>query len=219
MANDLTTTDPADGRRALAWKALNLLTSTTERAISELGDDALPAIDAAIEKTEHDLRPVPTDDARTEWEAALDERMRRLAVKVAPTASEAQTAPWRDAMKEALSDLPAMVALSAAKRAIHRPFRFIGDIEHGVREIADEIIARRQARLVVLRRMRAEVERAAAPAIVLIDVEERGYTPTEIRAMSAAIRSVGLKVGALTQAQVDEALRSDCVSSEEARVA
>lgn len=219
MATDLTTTDPADGRRALAWKALNLLTSTTERAIVELGDQALPAIDAAIEKTEHELRPVPTGDGRAEWEAALDERMRRLAVKVAPTASEAQTAPWRDAMKEALSDLPAMVALSAARRAIHRPFRFIGDIEHGVREIADEIIGRRRARLVALRRMRREIERAAAPAIALPECEEREYTAAQIRAMSADIRSIGLKVGALTQAQIDAALRSDCVLDEEVKVA
>jgi hypothetical protein len=145
--------------------------------------------------------------------------MRRLAVKVAPTASEKQTAPWREAMKEALSDLPAMVALSAAKRAIHRPFRFIGDIEHGVREIAAEIVEERHRRLVLLRHLRAEIERAASPVLSLPEFEERTYSDDQIRAMSTDIRAIGLKVGALTSAQVDAALRSNYVPDGEERAA
>lgn len=164
MANDLTTTDPQAGQRDPAWRALSLHPSTTSRLAERLGGDAPACIDAAIAKIEHELRPVPADgENRGEWAAALDERVRRLAVKVLPTAKPADTLEWRTAMVDALADLPAMISLTAAKLAIHRPFRFIGDIEATVREIAAELLEKREARLAAFHRHREAIERALNP--------------------------------------------------------
>lgn len=211
MAQDLVTLDPAgpaDGPRGLASRALSLLTSTTDRVRAELGEEAGAAIAAAAAQVEHELRPVPAEPAlRREWEAALDERLRRLAVKVAPTASPEQTVEWRRAMAEALSDLPAMIALTAARRAIHRPFRFVGDIEAAVREIAAELLDRREARLRGLRRMAAELDRAmrAPPALPAND-PAAPIGAAQIRAMGPDLRRMGLAAGYLTKAEVAAAM-------------
>jgi predicted trehalose synthase len=143
---------------------LSLHPSTTTTIAEQLGADAPACIDAAIAKCTHELRPVPFDaDERREWTNAIDERLRRLAVKVLPTARAADTKEWRDALADALSDLPAMIALTAAKRAIHRPFRFIGEIEMTVREIAAELIKEREERLAGMRRHREAIDRALNP--------------------------------------------------------
>jgi hypothetical protein len=212
MENDLTTIDPADGRLAQARRALNLLPSTTDRLAQMLGEQAPLCIEAAIAKTEHELRPVPSDTVgRKQWEMAIDERLRRLAAKVLPTAGPAQTADWRDALAEALADLPAMISLTAAKRAIHRPFRFIGDIEAAVREIATEVLSDRQMRLSALRRHRDEIDRALNPATPALPPaeEDREFTSGEIRAMTADIRAMGLRAGFISQAQIDAAIAGD----------
>lgn len=168
MAHDIIMNSEADGLLALAQRALSLPPSTTDAIAAALGDDAPACLDAAIAKLQYDLRPVPADgDDRGAWVLAIDERLRRLAVKVLPTARGADTLEWRTAMTDALSDLPAMVSLTAAKRAIHRPFRFIGEIEAAVREIAAELLESRQLRLSMLRRHRAEIDRALAPPAAL----------------------------------------------------
>jgi len=209
MANDISTTDQADGLRDQAWRALSLHPSTTSNLASLLGADAPVCIAAAIAKTEHDLRPVPRDeDGRAGWEAAIDKRMTKLAAKVLPTAKPADTKVWRDAMIEALCDLPAMVSLTAAKRAIHRPFRFIGEIETEVRAIAAEILAERHAALAAFRRHAADIDRALNPPAPALSgpVVDEPFTAEQIRKMSPDIRSMGLKAGFMTQEEVDDAL-------------
>lgn len=161
--------------------------------MDELGPDAPTAIDAAIAQVDWELQPVPTSAVgRSAWESAMHERLRRLAVKVSPTASEAQTKPWQDSMAEAFSDLPAMIALTAAKRAIHTPFRFIGDVEVEVRRIAAELAERRAIRLRGLRRMQREVERAMRPAPALPVRDAQLPSPEEVRRTNAYLRSIGV---------------------------
>lgn len=211
MATTLTAADRTGiaeaGAHDLAWKALSLLFSPTDVAVAQLGDDADAAIDAATAKNAAEMAPVPTDRAaRSQWEVAMDERLRRLAAKVLPTASVEAATAWRDAMVEALSDLPAMIALSAAKKAIHKPFRFVGEVEPAIREIADAMIERRHVRAAALQRMREAIRRAANPAPALPAPE---ITLAGIRAMKAEIRSLGLKAGFITQEQVDAALAYD----------
>lgn len=193
MANELiNTTDRAAGLPDLATKALSLLTSTIDRIMGELGTDAPQAIDAAIARLDREMRPVPEGGDRAAWESAMHERLRRLAVKVSPTASEAQTKPWQDSMAEAFSDLPAMIALTAAKRAIHTPFRFIGEVEVEVRRIGVELVERRQERLRGLTRMRGEVERAMRPAPSLPAPEPAPPSPDAVRRTNAYLRSIGI---------------------------
>jgi hypothetical protein len=153
------------------------------------------------------MRPVPTGEAgRDGWEAALDERLRRLAAKVLPTAGDAANA-WRAAMVEALSDLPAMIALTAAKKAIHQPFRFVGEIEPAIRELAAQMIDRRRLRRDALERMRADLRRAATPAPAL--PAPAAITADGIRAMTPDLRRLGLRLGFITQADVDAALGAE----------
>ncbi len=198
----------------MAWKALSLLTSPTDTAIAALGDDASDAIDAAVAKTDAEMTGVPErGERRAAWEAAIDERLRRLAAKVLPTASPDAAKAWRDAMVEALSDLPAMIALTAAKRAIHLPFRFIGEVEPGIREIATSMIDRRSARRAGLERLREALRRAALPQKALPAPGE--ISDDGIRAMSTEMRQLGLTGGFITQEQVARAL-AGAVSMREA---
>lgn len=195
MAQDIiTATGPAAGHPDLATKALSLLTSTTDRVLAELGDDADAAIHAAIVKTDRELMAVPdAGPHRTAWESALHERLRRLAVKVSPTATENQTKPWQDSMAEAFSDLPAMIALTAAKRAIHTPFRFIGEVEVEVRRIAVELTRRRHDRLRALRRMQADIERAVRTVPTLRQHDPAPATPEEVSRINGFLRSIGVR--------------------------
>lgn len=169
----------------------------------------MPAIDAAHGKLVEDMAPVPDGAKRAAWAAAIDERLRRLAVKVAPHLSEEQGAGWRDAMVEALSDLPAMIVLTAAKRARHRPFRFIADIETAIREISNEMIEARRAQIARLEQIRADVERAARPDACLPPPVEEPITAEEIRAMSSPMRAMGVRLGALTEEQVANAMKEE----------
>ncbi|WP_426254512.1 hypothetical protein [Sphingomonas sp. DC2300-3] len=217
MANNLTTPDPTSaeaGTRDLAWKALSLLFSPTEVALAELGADADAAIDAATAKNAAEMAPVPADrQGRGSWDGAMDERLRRLAAKVLPTASAEAATAWRDAMVEALSDLPAMIALTAAKKAIHKPFRFVGEVEPAIREIAEAMIERRHVRAAALQRMRDAIKRAANPAPALPAPE---ITAAGIRAMKPEMRALGLRAGFITQAEVDAALGYDDSQAEAA---
>ena len=195
MANELTnTTDRAAGHHDLATKALSLLSSTTDRVLAVLGDDTDAAIHAAIIRTDRELMAVPpAGPDRDAWESAMHERLRRLAVKVNPTASPSQTKPWQDAMAEAFSDLPAMIALTAAKRAIHTPFRFIPEVEVEVRRIAVELLHRRHDRLRALRRMQSDIERAmrAPPSLPAYNPEPA--TPEQMDRINGYLRSIGVR--------------------------
>ncbi len=212
MANEVATTDLADGLQAQAWRVLSLHPSTTSEIARRLGDDASECLDAAIGKVEYDLRPVPAGPARAEWDKAIDERLRRLAVKVLPTARRADTAEWRKAMWEALSDLPAMISLTAARRAIHRAFRFVGEIEPAIREIAAELSDERKLVLAALRRHRAEIDRALCPAQALPSAEpDRLPTDDEIRALSKTamwpdLKAMGLSLGSFDDDDLRRAL-------------
>ena len=176
-------------------------------AIAQLGDGADAAIAAAMAKNSAEMTPVPTErEPRRAWETALDERLRKLGAKVLPTAAADAAAAWREAMVEALSDLPAMIALTAAKKAIHKPFRFVGEVEPAIREIAEAMIERRHVRAAALQRMRDAIHRAAnpTPALPAPDITAAG-----IRAMKPEMRALGLRAGFITQEQVDEALAYD----------
>lgn len=147
---------------------------------------------------------VPTLPAgREQWENALDERLRKLGAKVLPTASAEAAQAWRDALIEALCDLPAMVALTAAKLAIHKPFRFVGEVEPMIRELAEEMMQRRRVRRDALERMRMAIQRAMAPQPVLEPPGE--ISAAGIRAMRPEMRSLGLKAGFITEEQVEAA--------------
>lgn len=184
--------------------ALNPRAWTTERATELAGQIGPTAVADAIARIEEQLAPVPRDkDQRDAWRTALDERLRRLALKVSPGMSPAQTAPWRDVMTEALADLPAMVALTAAKRAIHVRMQYMNQVEDAVRDMAALVIAERKIAIERLRMLAIQMRQAAMPR--LVNRRADPLTTAEIAAMSADVRDMGLKCGAITQDQIDEA--------------
>jgi hypothetical protein len=92
---------------------------TIEAARAAVAAEPGDAIADALAYIGRAFDPIPRDgEQRAAWKAALDDRLCRIAVKIAPLgASVEQGKEWRDVMVDALSDLPAMVALTAAKRA------------------------------------------------------------------------------------------------------
>jgi len=207
MGQDIITTDRAPGHLALATLALNPRRWTTVAARSLAGADAEDAIAAAAVKLDGDLAPVPSDPAlRADWRAAMDERLRRLAVKIAPGMSPEQAQPWRDVMVDALADLPAMVALTAAKRAIHRPMRFLNEVEQVVREIAATVILERRAAKARLELFARSLRQAGAAALPP-QAEDAPLSPHEIRALPKYLRDMGLRHGWLTPEAVETADR------------
>lgn len=181
---------------------MNQLRSTTDGFAAALGKDAISAIDAAQAKLTSEMAPVPDGEAGANWTLAIDERLRRLAVKVAPHLPDDRCRDWRQAMVEALSDLPAMISLTATKRARHLPFRYMGDIETGVREIASGMIEDRRRQFARLEQIREGILRASTPPPSLPAPGEIPFTIAEIRAMSREVRSMGLKCGALTEYEI-----------------
>jgi hypothetical protein len=201
MAQDLTLADgPAPGPQSLAWLARNPSRWTIEAAnelIASGGPNALPS---AIAKFEADLTPVPSDPN------AMDDRLRRLAVKVAPSMSPEQGKEWRAVMVDALSDLPAMVALTAAKRGLHRPMTFMNEIEAVVREIAAEVARERHDALWRLRRLEAEIAAAAQPKLAAPEGWEGGQVAPlsveEIRRTPKCVLSFGISAGYITADEI-----------------
>lgn len=163
--------------------------------------DGAPAagILSARQRIEQQLAPVPVvnaaakgDDLRTQWEAALDERLRRLAVKIAPAMSVQQGDAWRVVMVEALADLPAMMALTAAKKAIHLPLRFLNEVEAAVRDIAAGMIERRRLGLKRLDAMEAALARASEPQ--LPDPAAEPWTLVRVHEANAVFEQSGLSM-------------------------
>lgn len=208
MANDLISLEnPAAGHLGLAWLARSPSRWTIDGALEVAGPAPFETISEALVKLEADLAPVPADQGeRKSWTAAMDERLRRLALKIQPGMSPEQSGPWRDVMVEALSDLPALVALTAAKRALHRPMKFLNEVETVVREIAEDVESERRSAIARLEYFRSQIARAAVaqPALPPPDPVEP-ISIEEIRSMLPGLVAIGLKQGWITQEQVDAA--------------
>jgi hypothetical protein len=186
---------------------------TTEAALALAGPDLDGAVAESLAYLAEGLAPVPTDPEMLKgWKTAMDERLRRLAAKIAPGMPEAPAAVWREVMVDALSDLPAMVSLTAAKRALHKPMKFLNEVEGIVRDIAAMVLAERNhaRRRIEDLPLRARRETPALPP------QEEGapFSFDEIKRMSASMRRLGVSTGAFTQEQLDEVEKAEAVSQQ-----
>lgn len=175
------------------------------------GESPLPALRDALSILQSDLVAVPPENTRhrAEWDSGVAFRLKRLAAKISPTMGPEQAKAWMGAVTEALTDLPALVVLTAAKRALHRPMAFISEVEGVVREIAAQVLAEHQAAARRLRDLIQSVERANAAALAAPEAFKRQYSAEQVARMSPHLRSIGIKCGALTVAQVAEAVGLD----------
>lgn len=72
----------------------------------------------------------------------IDKALRPIGAKISPQLSADQAMAWRQSMLMALSDLPVDVALVGLQQAIHKPMKFLGDVETIVRSEAKDTIYR-----------------------------------------------------------------------------
>lgn len=172
-------------------------------------------VPALIERYQRGLLPLKdrepagrslTDPSKVgRFSAGLRDDLTLICTKIAPTMSSEQSDAWIAVMVRALSDLPGRVAREAAQGALHRPMQFISEVETQIRLVAESVIARHRFALRNMRALHAEIERAKQPKLEGA-TEPPPLTADDIRRMSASLRAVGIKVGAITEDEVEIAL-------------
>lgn len=73
---------------------------------------------------------------------AIGDMLRPIGAKIAPHLSGEQATAWRKAVVMALGDLPAHVVVEVLPLAIHKPMRFLSDVETEIRRLANTEITR-----------------------------------------------------------------------------
>lgn len=164
MANEISTTDRAPGAEAIFRLAQRPQAWTKTEVLRLAGAEPIAALREAEQRVVATFAPVEPA-SRADWRLALASRLDPIAAKIAPTMSDAQGEAWRSAMLDALSNLPAMVALTAAKRALHQPMQFISEVEGTIRVSAAAIIADRQDAIRRIQWLIADLEAAARPKL------------------------------------------------------
>lgn len=162
-----------------------------------------------LAKWERGLMPLkeaePLDGPPGPLSTSIGDHLAMLLTKVSPGISTEQADAWIKVVVVALSDLPGRVSRDAAAAAIHRPLRFANEIEATIRQIAAGLMAQHALACARLREMAVEQDRQRRGA----NDDPGPITNEAIRHMPAAYRSLGLRLGHLTQAQVDAALAED----------
>jgi hypothetical protein len=134
----------------------------------------------------------------------LGDDLSLISTKIAPTMSTEQADAWIKVMVIALSDLPGRVSREAAARALHRPMKFLNEVETVIREEATVIAWRHTTALSRLRKLHEEMARDAGPVPAAPEPVEP-LTAQQIRALPQPLREIGLKIGAITEADIDAA--------------
>jgi hypothetical protein len=149
------------------------------QAIDELtaGTVALKTIDPAL-KGEEAIR--------------VADALRPFGAKIAPTIRASEARAWRMALVIALSDLPPLIALRAAKRAIHVPMQFLNEVEGHIRAAATEMVEQQRVALVRLRRLHEELDRALNAPPALPAPEPEPVTEEEVQQLNAFLRGCGV---------------------------
>lgn len=219
MANDLTTTDRADQSKAVGAFANSTMWNLTSALAQADGVD----IGRVIAAYERGLMPLaeaePKGKSRRNPEAAgalttlLGDDLAMIATKIAPTLSPEQSDGWIKVMCVALADLPGRVAREAATSALHRPMKFLNEVETVIRDEAAAITIRHSVALRRLRQLADAIAWAAKPSTMLPDddVSTGPIPPERIRALSRLggwpeFKRMGLATGSFTQDEIDAAL-------------
>lgn len=135
-------------------------------------DSRLPLSAIEPEGVVADDRAASGFQFKGEQSRAVSLALRPIGAKIAPTMTPAQSGAWLAAMVLALSDLPPAVSRRAITKAVHRPMQFLNEVEKVVREYADEALVQQANARGRLKRMIAEIDRAAMPQPQLEHHEE-----------------------------------------------
>lgn len=183
------------------------------RALTSTSLEEVSAAIAEIEATQPLSRVEPKLDGV--WANRVLDALRPLGAKISIGAKPEDVRAWTTAVVAALSDLPPRIAVGALRKALHRPMRFLNEVEFVVREYAEEAIEAQANALWRLKRMKREIERAANP-LPQIEQKPKVWTQAEIDEANDMFRSLRLRtrwklVG--TDCENDE----EAMSAEQAR--
>lgn len=169
-----------------------------------LGSASLDEVRAAIARLESSLPMKQLDDAaQTEALNMVVSALAPIGAKLNPGMSPEKASAWCDAIAVSLSKYPARVAIHAAKEGQTEPFRYIGDVDARLHEIAQDAMDRNAVALIRLRAFRDDIERANQPKLPMSEVPP--LTIDEISRVPDAYIRMGLSLGEITQEQVEEA--------------
>jgi hypothetical protein len=168
-----------------------------------LGQAAAADVAEAIAGYEASLEPLGAADPhladprkRSVAARAVCTALAPTGAKLAPHLSPAQAEAWIDGVLLSLSKWPPRVAATAARAAVHEPFRFIGDVDARLHELAANIDRKHRNALFRLRRLAEEMERAANPPAALPPPEEILPWPIEeARRLNPGLLAIGLRQG------------------------
>jgi hypothetical protein len=168
-----------------------------------MAEAAAADVAEAIAGYEASLAPLSASDPclgdprkRSVAARAVCTALRPTGAKLAPHLSPAQAEAWIDGVLLSLSKWPARVAAGAARAAVHEPFRFIGDVDARLHELAAGIDRRHRNALFRLRRLAEEMERAANPPPALAPPEQAEPWPIEeARRLNPSLLAIGLRQG------------------------
>lgn len=166
-------------------------TWTKTEALKLAGDNPLAALAEAKASIFAGMTDLPNAENRKEWAAAMASRLDPLAAKIAPTMSVAQGQAWRNAMIDALANLPGMVSITAAKRALHQPMQFISEVEGAIRAAAELIILERKDAIARIQWLITDLETCQRPQLAA--PPEAPPTPAELAAMMDGVKDPDLK--------------------------
>jgi hypothetical protein len=138
---------------------------------------------------------------RSDAARAVCTALRPTGAKLAPHLSPAQADAWIDGVLLSLSKWPPRVAAAAARAAVHEPFRFIGDVDAKLHELAATIDRKHRNALFRLRRLAEEIERAANPPPRLEAPEEetQPWPIEEARRLNPSLLAIGLRQGFIAE--------------------
>jgi hypothetical protein len=181
------------------------------RQVSDAYGGRLRDLGRTIAEYEQSLAPLKEREPKLDGATSknLADALRPMGAKIAPTMSTEQATAWLAAMVMALSDLPEIGVVKAAREAIHVPIRFPNEVDGVIRAKSEEVMYRHHRAIRRLRGLREMIDMPGKMARSLpppLSADQDPITAEEIRAMTPSMIRIGLANGWLTQAEVDAAL-------------
>lgn len=162
--------------------------------MAERGDvPAVADLNAAIAELEAML-PLKKAEPGLDGQASrlIEDALRPIGAAIDPRFPANDSKVWRKALLLKLSNLPGPIVLKAVRKAMHESFRFFGDVEPKVRELANEAAEHQRIALWRMKRWRDEIEKALNPQPMLEAPPPEPATQEEVDNLNASMKRCGI---------------------------
>lgn len=123
--------------------------------------------------------------------SAFETALRPIGAALDPKMSPEQARAWRKAMLVKFSDLPGVIAVKAATKAVHSSFEFFNQVDGAIRALANEALKQQETAVWKLKKWREETERALNPPPALPPPPEEPMTEEDVAELNAIFRRIG----------------------------